>query len=239
MKALLEKYGKRLDAYTRRERVMILAAGTAVILALFYLLGIAPALERGKLMAARIADQKNQIVASVAQTAGLERTLKQDPDVVMRQRIAEMSKQITEIDTQLASLQRTLVPPESMGTVLEQLVGRDLQVRIVRLRNLAPTPLVEKEGQAPSSGVSQAPAPGSSQAQAQAQAQAGNRHVYKHGVQVLVEGSYLELLAYVARLEKQPWQVYWGRTVMIADYPKVQVELTLYTLSLDKAWLVV
>ena len=58
-------------------------------------------------------------------------------------------------------------------------------------------------------------------------------------MQVTVEGNYLDLLAYVARLEKQPWQVYWGRTVMTADYPKVQIELTLYTLSLDKAWLVV
>jgi len=58
-------------------------------------------------------------------------------------------------------------------------------------------------------------------------------------VQVVVEGSYLDLLAYVARLEKQPWQVYWGKTVMSANYPEVRIELTLYTLSLDKAWLVV
>ena len=41
------------------------------------------------------------------------------------------------------------------------------------------------------------------------------------------------LLAYVARLEGQPWQVYWGKTVLSADYPKVVVALTLYTLSLD------
>jgi MSHA biogenesis protein MshJ len=64
-------------------------------------------------------------------------------------------------------------------------------------------------------------------------------HVFKHGVRVVVEGTYLDLLSYVARLEKQPWQVYWSRTVMSSDYPKAQIELTLYTLSLDKAWLVV
>jgi hypothetical protein len=33
--------------------------------------------------------------------------------------------------------------------------------------------------------------------------------------------------------------VYWGRTVLAAEYPKVVVTLTLYTLSLDKSWLVV
>jgi hypothetical protein len=33
--------------------------------------------------------------------------------------------------------------------------------------------------------------------------------------------------------------VYWGRAVMAAEYPKVMLTLTLYTLSLDRAWLVV
>jgi MSHA biogenesis protein MshJ len=58
-------------------------------------------------------------------------------------------------------------------------------------------------------------------------------------VEIVVQGSYSDLLDYVSRLEKQPWQVYWGRTVLAAEYPKVVVTLTLYTLSLDKSWLVV
>jgi MSHA biogenesis protein MshJ len=229
MNALIEKYAKRLDAFTRRERIMIFAAGAVVLLGAFYWVGIGPALERGNLMALRIADQKNQIAAAVAQKAQLERALKQDPDVAVRDRIADKRKQIAEIDTQLAGLQRTLVPPQTMGAVLEQLVGQDRRVHIVQLHNLAPAPLVETDGQGPAAAASPTAAA----------AAAGARHVFKHGVQVVVEGSYLDLLAYVARLEKQPWQVYWGRTVMSADYPKVRVELTLYTLSLDKAWLVV
>jgi MSHA biogenesis protein MshJ len=227
MKALVEKYAKRLDACTRRERIMIFAAGAALILAFFYLLGIGPELERSKVMATRIADQKNQIAAAVGQRAELERALKQDPDAAVRERIADKRKQIAEIDTQLAGLQRTLVPPQTMGSVLEELVGLDRRVRIIQLHNLAPAPLVEKDGQATAGSPTAAAA------------QAGGAHVYKHGVQVVVEGSYLDVLAYVARLEKQPWQVYWGKTVMSAEYPKVRVELTLYTLSLDKAWLVV
>jgi MSHA biogenesis protein MshJ len=108
-------------------------------------------------------------------------------------------------------------------------------VRIIRLRNLPATPLVEKDSGQTVSAAANAPAP----ATPVPDRQDGNRRVYKHGVQVLIEGPYLDLLAYVTRLEKQPWQVYWGRAVMTADYPQAQVELTLYTLSLDKAWLVV
>lgn len=233
MKALFEKYAKRLDALTRRERGMIFAAGAAVILAFFYVLGTGPALERGRLLKAHIAEQKNMIVAADAQRGVLERTLKQDPDVAVRERIAEKRKQIGELDSQLAGLQRTLVPPQSMAVVLEQLVGRERRVRIVELRNLPPTPLVQKEGD------TAAPTGASPAQQASGQAAAAGRHVYKHGVHVVIEGSYLDLLNYVARVEKQPWQVYWGKTVMSSDYPTARVELTLYTLSLDQAWLVV
>jgi MSHA biogenesis protein MshJ len=235
MSPLLQQYVQKLDARTRRERVLVFAAGAALVLFIVYGIGIGPALERAKELAARVADQKNQIAAATAQKAELERLLKQSPDVAIRERIAAKRKQIAEIDTKLSTLQRTLVPPESMGAVLEQLVGKEGRVRIVRLHNLPVAPLVERDGGpgAPGSGA------GPAAAGASAAAQDGNRHVYKHGVQVVVEGPYLDLLAYVARLEKQPWQVYWGRAVMNADYPKAQVELTLYTLSLDKAWLVV
>jgi MSHA biogenesis protein MshJ len=235
MSPLLQTYVQKLDALTRRERCMAFAAGAAVILFVAYELGIGPLLQSGKELAARVADQNNQIIAAAAQKAELERLLKQDPDVAMQERISAKRKQIAEIDMQLSKLQRTLVPPESMGAVLEQLVGRDGPVRIVRLRNLPAAPLVEKEG----GQVAPGPSSGPTAATPTAAAQDGSRHVYKHGVQVVVEGPYLDLLAYVARLEKQPWQVYWGRTVMTADYPKAQVELTLYTLSLEKAWLVV
>lgn len=226
MKLLLDMYAKRLDARTRRERMLIFFAGVAVLVAFLYGLGIAPALERSKTMELRSADQSNQIVVGDAQKTQLEQQLRQDPDTALRERIASRRNEIAQIDAQLSGLQRSLVPPERMAAVLEDLVGQDRRVRIVRLHNIAATPLVEKDTADAAVGAKPA-------------ANGVGRHVFKHAVQVTVEGNYLDLLAYVARLEKQPWQVYWGRTAMVADYPKVQIELTLYTLSLDKAWLVV
>jgi MSHA biogenesis protein MshJ len=223
MKLLLDEYAKRLDARNKRERVLIFFAGVAVLVAFLYGLGVAPALERRNTMNLRIADQTSQLVTGQTQKTELEQQLRQDPDGALRDRIAVRKSDIAKIDAQLAGLERSLVPPERMGAVLQDLVGQDPHVRIVRLHNIAATPLVE----------------GAAPAQAKPGAGGVGRHVFKHAVQVTVEGNYLDLLAYVARLEKQPWQVYWGHTKMVADYPKVQIELTLYTLSLDKNWLVV
>jgi MSHA biogenesis protein MshJ len=224
IKLMLDAYAKRLDARTRRERMLILIAGVTVIVAFLYGLGVAPALERRNHMTLRIADENNQIIAAQAQKAELEQQLRKDPDASLRERSAARRNEIAQIDAQLLGLEHSLVPPERMGAVLQELVGQDRRVRIVRLHNLPPTPLVEKAGDA---------------AGPNAEAALAGHHVFKHAVQVTVEGGYLDLLAYVARLEKQPWQVYWGRTHMTADYPRVQIELTLYTLSLDKDWLVV
>ena len=234
MNGLIEKYARKLDALTQRERLMVFAAAAALILFIAYELAIGPLLDRRNQMAALVVDQTTQITAAAAQKFELQRALKQDPDAAVRERVAAKRRQIAEIDDQLSRLQRSLIPPEKMGAVLEQLVGKDRRVRIVQLHNLPPAPLVQKEGGQTSSAAPDAHTPATSQPVTLA-----GSHVYKHGVRVVVEGTYLDLLSYVARLEKQPWQVYWSRTVMSADYPKAQIELTLYTLSLDRAWLVV
>jgi MSHA biogenesis protein MshJ len=230
MKQLWDKWVKRLDALQERERIAVFAGAALVVLALIYLVAIEPDLERRKLLSARIADQERQVAAAQVRKQELARTLLQDPDSAVRERIAGQRRQIAEIETQLAGLQRTLVAPDRMATVLQDLVGADQRIQLISLRNLPAAPLV---GEAVQTGDKPA------DAAAKAATKAGDGHVYKHGVEIVVQGSYLDLLAYVARLEKQPWQVYWGKTVMSADYPKVVVSLTLYTLSLDKSWLVV
>lgn len=226
MKQIWRKWVQRLDALSERERVLIFLAGVAVVLAVAFLGGIEPALKERRLLSARIVDQGAQLVAQDAQRQGLARALAQDPDAAIREQIAQRQGELADLDTQLAGLQRTLIAPERMAAVLEELVGPQRGVRLVSLRNLPATPLVENE--ASGAGAERAARGGTAAP-----------HVYKHGVEVVVEGSYLNLLAYVGRLEGQPWQVYWGKTVLSADYPKVVVSLTLYTLSLDKSWLVV
>jgi MSHA biogenesis protein MshJ len=179
-----------------------------------------------------MADQEKQIAAAQAQQQELIRAVREDPDVAVRARIEEKQRQLAELDSQIAALQRTLIPPERMAEVLRQLVGRGQGVQVLSLRNLPAVPI----GQ----GSEAQPAGQAGTAQATAQPAGGAaRGVYKHGVEIVVQGSYFDLLDYVSRLEKQPWQVYWGRTVLAAEYPKVVVTLTLYTLSLDKSWLVV
>ncbi len=62
--------------------------------------------------------------------------------------------------------------------------------------------------------------------------------IFRHGVAVEVEGSYLDLLEYLVALEKLPQRVYWGNLQLnVHRYPKATMSVEIYTLSLDKKWL--
>jgi MSHA biogenesis protein MshJ len=214
---------KRLDALAQRERVAVFAAAALAIVAGVYVAGVEPALQRMRLLHARGADQARMLAAAQAQQRELTQTLAQDPDRALRERIDRVQQEVLAIDARLSGLQRTLVSPERMPGVLRELMSGQRGVQLVSLRNLAPSPLV----------------PGAQAAHRSPPEGGAGRNVYRHGVEIVVKGSYLDLLAYVARLERQPWQVFWGKAELSADYPTVMVSLTLYTLSLDKAWLTV
>ena len=63
-------------------------------------------------------------------------------------------------------------------------------------------------------------------------------NVFKHGVEVKLSGSYADLYDYLVRLEGLPSRMFWSRVSLNAeDYPRLTLTVTIYTLSLDKAWL--
>ena len=64
--------------------------------------------------------------------------------------------------------------------------------------------------------------------------------IYKHGIEIRIAGSYNDLLMYLAEIERMPQRIIWNRNKLSTElYPRNEMTLTLYTLSLDKQWLVV
>src|SRR5690606_35904892 len=130
-------------------------------------------------------------------------------------------------DAELRDMQRGLVAPERMVRLLEGMLAGNSRVRLVSLKTLPVTSLVEPVKQVADDGSGSV-------------AVEQRQLVYKAGLELTVEGSYPDLVEYQARLEKLPWQMFWARSQLDASrYPEVRLTLTLYTLSLDKAWLIV
>jgi MSHA biogenesis protein MshJ len=227
MKPSWAKIGQRFDALQPRERVMVFAAGVVIIAGLGFVLALDGALAKHKVLAANAERHRSELTQLQTQNAELSRLLAQGPDVEARRRIDELRQQLGGYDTELRGVQQGLVPPNRMVRVLEDMLTRDAHVRLVRLRTLPVAALVEPPGHIADEAAIKSPAP-------------AKNLVYKHGIELTVEGSYLELLDYQARLEHLPWRMFFARTsVNAVNYPKVLMTVTLYTLSLEEAWLVV
>jgi len=60
--------------------------------------------------------------------------------------------------------------------------------------------------------------------------------LFKQGFEITVTGGYLDLLQFLAEVEKSPWRLLWGRVELQAGkYPAVTMKVTVYTLSTDRA----
>ena len=193
----------------------MLAGGTVAILVLGFT-AVEGRFKQAAQLEKQVAQARADTAAARTQTADLVRRLAQDPDADTRTRIAELREHNEQLDLELKSVHRGLVPPERMAAVLEDMLTRNRHVRLVSLKTLPVSGLLEpKEGDAA-------------------------HNVYKHGIELTLQGGYLDLLDYLARLENLPVQMFWAQAKMDAsEYPRVRLAVIVYTLSLDKNWLVV
>ncbi len=233
MKKLWDTYAGKIDALSLRERLMVLAAVVLVAVFVTYTVLVDPAVTRSKALATKLAQQQKELQSIQLNIQELVKR-QANPDAAPLARRDDLKRQIAEIDASVKNMQSGLVPAQRMNALLQDMLARNSRLQLVALRTLPVTPLVEKRDAA---DKPDAAAPASRSLD---KPKAAERNVFKHGVEITVQGSYADLHDYLVGLEKLPWHMFWSRASMSADdYPRVLLTVTIYTLSLDKAWLVV
>ena len=62
--------------------------------------------------------------------------------------------------------------------------------------------------------------------------------LHRHGVEVVLQGSYADMVQYMQALQAMPTRVFWGAAHLdAATYPSATLTLTLHTLSMDDTWI--
>ena len=235
MKQLWKLYAEKIDAASLRERVMIFAAAVVVIIALMDSLLIEPQLTRQKLLSREISQRQEGIRTLQEQFEKLAKERRASPDQADRRKLNEARARLAEVDAKVGEEQRRFAPPERIGPILEEMLSRNRKLKLVDMRTLpvAPLELGADKAKAPAKPAEAKPAEKPAVAKA-----AGQSQIYRHGVEITVTGSYLDLLAYLKALEKLPSQMYWGNLELsVVAHPQVTLKLSVYTLSLDPAWM--
>jgi MSHA biogenesis protein MshJ len=236
MTSLLSGAAARFDALAPRERRLVAVAAIGGALLIGWTMIIDPSLARSRIAERAIAEQRSQLAALQAQTLVLQ-SPGRNPEMLAAAELAELKKQLNALNERFAALEGELVAPERMAGLLEDLLGHQGGPRLLSLRTLPVAPVLEKKDGAEGGTGSSVAASVSASASAKAAPVAG---LFKHGVEIKLEGGYAELADYLARLEKSPQKLLWSSVSLSAEkHPRLVLTLTVFTLSLDRTWLIV
>lgn len=216
MKYYWELVRIKIDGMLLRERVMIFAAVAFMVISSTSTMLLNPILAKQKALSAQLSQQQEKMKTLQAQIQTVLQAKKDDEKSPLRIRLVELQRQLQAQDDHLQSRSSRMVESGEIGRMLEKVLGENGKLQLVALETLPASSVITQD------------------------ANAGNdkKQVFKHGVKITLRGGYLDLLQYLTEVEKTPVQLYWGDVSFSVDkYPDAVLILTLYTLSLDKAWL--
>lgn len=143
----------------------------------------------------------------------LDREVADDPDAGVRELVESRRGEIALIDEALREQAMELLDAGEMKQVLREIIAGVTRLRLVSLHSLPVEALLLAE----SDGVPT---------------------LFRHGLNLELEGDYLALLEALKLLEAAPWRLYWSAVeVAVQEDGRRRFRLQLHTLSLREEWL--
>lgn len=141
---------------------------------------------------------------------------KEDPNIDLRKRIKKIRSELFDIDSQLKVLTDRLISPREMANVIETMLLENTNMQLVQLKGSGAESLLDGT---------------------LSNEETSSKGLYRHGIRVVFNGSYLDTLSYLKALETLPIEFLWDRLqIHVESYPQTQIILDIYTLSLSKDW---
>ena len=213
LKTQFQGYANRIDAMSIRERALIFIT----LLVALYLLAVnvlfGPANAVKDRLQQQVSQKRQETQALEAQIQAL---LAAGDDSAKRNKIVTLQENLKTMDAELVRVTAGLVPPKEMARLIEQMLLKNHGLQVMKMESLPAKPLLEGGSDTGVTGTM----------------------VYKHGMQIELQGGYMDILRYLRTLEGLPWKVFWGKVSLKTEkYPDSRVSLLIYTLSTHEAWI--
>jgi MSHA biogenesis protein MshJ len=220
----------RFDRLSLRERGLVAAAVLAIVIMLWTVAMWDPIAARQQALANELGSLQ-QTMVTTAET--LDANALNDPATLALKKEEQLRKELAGINSQLASQSAGLIPPERMVQVIQDVLARQHGVTLISLHNKPVTTLARPKPASPAAEPL-VTTPVSERAVMDAAASGP----YVHPVELVIEGSYLDILAYLHALEALDWRFYWKLLELkTVRHPTNRVRIEINTLSMDKDWI--
>ena len=203
-------------ASSTREQVMVVVCGCALVIAFIYLVFMDPISLHNQKLQRDISGSQRSLKGLSVQVDEILRTLDNDPNTALRERLKDLDTEIASIDNLLEEQTVNLVPANKMPHMLEKVLASSKGLKVIGLQSIPPVPILLS-----------------------AQSEIGAEiNLFRHGVVLTLEGKYFDIQAYLEKMESLEWQFYWKKfDYSVSNYPFARVEVELYTLSTNKAFI--
>lgn len=209
--AVTELFDKA-DELSMRERLLVFVTVLALAASVWHLFLMQPLLQQADAAREEISATRTRIVEA---NRSLEDQVLQlaQLDATNQTRYALIRQRIDMLDEELSEYSGKLIDPAEMAFVLESVLKSQDRLKLKRIRNLGAEALTADD-------------------------QNDSVILYRHGLEIEVEGSYLDCLAYLEEIEELPWRFYWQYLELdVVAYPRNRVRIEVSTLSLDEEWI--
>lgn len=212
---------RAFDGRAERERLLIGAAVLAISFMVADALWLTPAYARWRAVHQQMSAARHAQATALQEQQRLQ-SLSQLQAAEAERELALWRGRVREGEAALRQYAAGLVGPERMVPLLERLLAGHGRVRVRGLQSLPKTDLLAAEAAASAPAADARPLPA----------------LYRHGVEITLEGSYADLVAYLKDLEAMPERLLWSALrFKVEQHPRALLTLRVHTLSLERHWL--
>ena len=220
MKDKLSQLVDKFAALGLRMRLMLTFAGAmlvALIIDLFWLTPVNQDIERVQANIKQIERQINETLDTQNQLNLSIANQRNHPKI---KQLAQLKSQIEQAKLSLKEKTNHLVSPSEMVGVLKEIINRSNKLKLVSLTKQAPQPLFEKDEE--KANVNNQP----------------QLQLYRHSVELLLDGGYKETQKFLEQLEAMEQQVEFNHLQFrVEEYPKSMITLVVSTVSFERKWI--
>lgn len=210
----IKHYSDRINALSMRERLLILCSVLVLLIFAWWSYYAQPLVANTQVM-----DELNVRLGEEIQTmqltiASIDKRISQGVHQASQQQLELLKRELLRVNTLLQQKTLELIEPEEMFELMQQMLFAESKLKLTELKRKKVTPtfnMQEKDVDQP--------------------------EIYRHVMRIRFEGSYQRIINYLNRLEDIDWKLLWDRiTIRTAEYPLIEADIEISTLSDSKHW---
>lgn len=195
-----------------RERYLALITLFALILALSHGILIVTGMDKHEGVTGRIAQKKTESARVQQLLVDYKASLNNPRIVALQNSNDQLSARIELIERSISDINDKLMSADEMISLLRELMDKEQKLTLLEF-SVLPVDVIE-------SNID------------------GGNLFYQHSLSIKLEGEFEALTRYLAEVESQPHQLFWDDLIIEThNFPTMQIQLNVHTLSQDQEWL--